>query len=227
MIKLDNVCKSYNMGDTIVPALDHVSLHIAAHEFVSIIGPSGSGKSTLMNMIGCLDIPDSGEYYLDGMDVSKCRETELSTIRSEKIGFIFQQFNLLQKMTAYENVELPLVYQKISMKERNERVRDALTLVGLEQRMFHKPTQLSGGQQQRVAIARALVSRPSIILADEPTGNLDSKSGEEIMDILNNLYEQGNTIVLITHDPDVAELANRSVSVHDGKIRKSLEVSYQ
>lgn len=227
MIKLDNICKAYVMGDSVVPALDHVSLHIAAHDFVSIIGPSGSGKSTLMNMIGCLDIPDSGEYYLDGQDVSKCRDNELSTIRSQKIGFVFQQFNLLQKMTAYENVELPLIYQKIGMKERQQRVKDALSLVGLENRMYHKPTQLSGGQQQRVAIARALVSRPSIILADEPTGNLDSKSGEEIMGILNNLYEQGNTIILITHDPEIAELANRRVSVHDGKIRSNQEVVFQ
>lgn len=221
MIRLEHITKTYQMGETQVAALSDVSLHIEPREFVSIIGPSGSGKSTLMNIIGCLDIPDSGEYYLDGVDISKCPEKELSTIRNNKIGFIFQQFNLLQKLTAYENVELPLIYQKVSSKERAIRVTEALKKVGLEHRMYHKPTELSGGQQQRVAIARALATKPSIILADEPTGNLDSKSGEEIMNIIHDLYEQGNTIVLITHDQEVANQASRSIAVRDGKIVSS------
>lgn len=218
MIRLEHITKTYQMGETQVAALNDVSIHIEPREFVSIIGPSGSGKSTLMNIIGCLDIPDNGEYYLDGVDISRCQEKELSTIRNNKIGFIFQQFNLLQKLTAYENVELPLIYQKVNSKERAIRVTEALKKVGLWNRMYHKPTELSGGQQQRVAIARALATKPSIILADEPTGNLDSKSGEEIMKIIHDLYEQGNTIVLITHDQEVANQASRSIAVRDGKI---------
>lgn len=219
MIRLENICKSYVMGENVVKALDDVSIHIKPKEFVSIIGPSGSGKSTLMNMIGCLDIPDTGEYYLDGEDVSSCNENQLSTIRNVKIGFIFQQFNLLPKLTAYQNVELPMIYQKIPAKERMIRAKEALELVGLETRMHHRPMELSGGQQQRVAIARALATKPSIILADEPTGNLDSKSGEEIMGIMHRLYEEGNTIVLITHDNDVANQAARIIRVKDGKVR--------
>jgi putative ABC transport system ATP-binding protein len=218
MIQLKNICKTYKMGDNLVHALDDVSLHIDSHEFVSIIGPSGSGKSTLMNMIGCLDVPDSGTYLLAGEDVSGFTENQLSTVRNEKIGFVFQQFNLLPKLTAYENVELPMIYQKLKPAERKERVEEAMERVGLLDRMGHKPTELSGGQQQRVAIARALATKPSIILADEPTGNLDSKSGEEVMGIIHELSDQGNTIVLITHDPFVAEQAHRSIKVRDGKV---------
>jgi len=218
MIRIIDMCKEYRMGDTVVKALDNVSLHIKQHEFVAIVGPSGSGKSTLMNMIGCLDTPTSGTYYLDGKEVSKLNDNQLAEIRSRKIGFIFQSFNLLQKLTALENVELPLVYQGVRAKERHRRAKEALESVGLGERMHHKPTELSGGQQQRVAIARALVSNPPIILADEPTGNLDSKSGEEIMKILKELHSKGNTIVLITHDNNVALQAKRIVRIEDGKI---------
>lgn len=216
MIKLKHIYKSYALGDIAVPVLKDVNLHVRPHEFVSILGPSGSGKSTLMNIIGCLDIPDSGDYILDGEYVDSCTEDELSEIRGLKIGFIFQQFNLLPDLTAYENVEMPLLYHKISPAERHERVIRTLQQVGLEERMHHKPSQLSGGQQQRVAIARVLASEPSIILADEPTGNLDSVSGKEIMDIIKGLWNGGHTIVLITHDIHVAEQAERRVYVHDG-----------
>ena len=200
--------------------MDDVSLSIKEHEFVAIIGQSGSGKSTFMNMLGCLDRPDSGEITLDGTDILKCKEKELSVIRNKKIGFIFQQFHLLPKLSALENVELPLIYQGMPTKKRREKVVKALKSVGLEKRMNHKPNQLSGGQQQRVAIARALVGEPSLILADEPTGNLDSRSGKEIMMLLHNLHEEGNTIVLITHDNNVAMEAPRQVQISDGKIIK-------
>ena len=203
-----------------IHALDDVSLSIKEHEFVAIIGQSGSGKSTFMNMLGCLDRPDSGEITLDGTDILKCKEKELSVIRNKKIGFIFQQFHLLPKLSALENVELPLIYQGMPTKKRREKVVKALKSVGLEKRMNHKPNQLSGGQQQRVAIARALVGEPSLILADEPTGNLDSRSGKEIMMLLHNLHEEGNTIVLITHDNNVAMEAPRQVQISDGKIIK-------
>ncbi len=216
MIKLKHIYKSYALGDSAVPVLKDVNLHVRPHEFVSILGPSGSGKSTLMNIIGCLDIPDSGDYILDGEYVDSCTEDELSEIRGRKIGFIFQQFNLLPDLTAYENVEMPLLYHKISPAERHERVIRTLQQVGLKERMHHKPSQLSGGQQQRVAIARVLASEPSIILADEPTGNLDSVSGKEIMGIIKGLWKDGHTIVLITHDIHVAEQAERRVYVHDG-----------
>lgn len=206
------------MGEVDVPVLKDVNLHILPHEFVSILGPSGSGKSTLMNIIGCLDIPDSGDYILDGEYVDSCTEDELSTIRGDKIGFIFQQFNLLPDLTAYENVEMPLLYHHISREERHERVMRTLRQVGLEDRIHHRPSQLSGGQQQRVAIARVLASEPSIILADEPTGNLDSASGTEIMEIIKNLWKEGNTVVLITHDINVANQAQRKVYVRDGII---------
>lgn len=200
MISVKNLKKTYFLGGEEVHALDDVSLSIKEHEFVAIIGQSGSGKSTFMNMLGCLDRPDSGEITLDGTDILKCKEKELSVIRNKKIGFIFQQFHLLPKLSALENVELPLIYQGMPTKKRREKAVKALKAVGLEKRMNHKPNQLSGGQQQRVAIARALVGEPSLILADEPTGNLDSRSGKEIMMLLHNLYEEGNTIVLITHD---------------------------
>lgn len=218
MIRLKHIYKSYRLGEIEVPVLKDVNLHVRPREFVSILGPSGSGKSTLMNIIGCLDIPDSGEYILDGSRVESCTDDELSDIRSSQIGFIFQQFNLLPDLTAYENVEMPLMYRKISPEERRERVVKMLTRVGLEERMEHRPSQLSGGQQQRVAIARALVSEPSIILADEPTGNLDSVSGKEIMEIIRNLWLSGNTVVLITHDIGVANQAERKVYVRDGRL---------
>lgn len=220
MISVKNLKKTYLLGGGEVHALDDVSLDIKPHEFVAIIGQSGSGKSTFMNMLGCLDHPDSGEISLDGTDILKCKEKELSVIRNQKIGFIFQQFHLLPKLTALENVELPLIYQGMPTKKRREKAKKALKEVGLEKRMDHKPNQLSGGQQQRVAIARALVGEPSLILADEPTGNLDSRSGKEIMTLLHNLHEEGNTIVLITHDNSVAMEADRQVQIKDGKIIK-------
>ena len=220
MISVKNLKKTYFLGGEEVHALDDVALSIKEHEFVAIIGQSGSGKSTFMNMLGCLDRPDSGEITLDGTDILKCKEKELSVIRNKKIGFIFQQFHLLPKLSALENVELPLIYQGMPTKKRREKAVKALKAVGLEKRMNHKPNQLSGGQQQRVAIARALVGEPSLILADEPTGNLDSRSGKEIMMLLHNLYEEGNTIVLITHDNNVAMEAPRQVQISDGKIIK-------
>ena len=218
MIRLKHIYKSYSMGEIEVPALRDVNLHVKPREFVSVLGPSGSGKSTLMNLIGCLDIPDSGEYYLDGENVANCSENALSEIRGVKIGFIFQQFNLIPELSAYENVEMPLLYRKISKQERHERVMNTLRQVGLEERIRHKPSQLSGGQQQRVAIARVLAAEPSIILADEPTGNLDSASGKEIMGIIRGLWESGHTIVLITHDINVADQAERKVYVRDGRL---------
>lgn len=220
MISVKNLKKTYLLGGEEVHALDDVSLLIKEHEFVAIIGQSGSGKSTFMNMLGCLDRPDSGEITLDGTDILKCKEKELSVIRNKKIGFIFQQFHLLPKLSALENVELPLIYQGMPTKKRREKAVKALKAVGLEKRMNHKPNQLSGGQQQRVAIARALVGEPSLILADEPTGNLDPRSGKEIMMLLHNLHEEGNTIVLITHDNNVAMEAPRQVQISDGKIIK-------
>ena len=218
MIDLEHVFKIYELGDNKVFALDDVSLHVDKHEFLSIIGPSGSGKSTLMNMLGCLDVPTSGKYILDGEDVSKKSDDELAYIRNNKIGFVFQGFNLIQKLTAIENVELPLIYLDVPAKERRERAKKALESVGLGERIHHNPTELSGGQQQRVAIARALITNSPIILADEPTGNLDSKAGKEVMQIFKDLHEKGNTIILITHDSDVAKQASRVVRIQDGKI---------
>ena len=218
MIRIKDLSKYYRIGDEEVHALDHASLHVAPGEFVGIIGPSGSGKSTLMNIIGCLDVADSGEYLLDGIPIENYSENELAHIRNRKIGFVFQSFNLIPKLTAEENVELPLIYQGIKKEERTERVAAALERVKLGKRANHFPTELSGGQQQRVAIARAIVTRPSLILADEPTGNLDSKTTVEIMDIFHELHSQGNTIVLITHDDSVAAQAGRRVRILDGHL---------
>lgn len=218
MIRLEHIFKIYEMGDNKVYALNDVSLHVAPKEFVSIIGPSGSGKSTLMNMLGCLDVPTKGRYLLDGTDVSKKTDDELAEIRNSKIGFVFQGFNLLPKLTAIENVELPLIYSNVGSKERHRRAKEALEKVGLGGRVDHKPTELSGGQQQRVAIARALITNPPIILGDEPTGNLDSKSGKEVMEIFKSLNESGNTVILITHDSGVAAQAKRVVRIQDGKL---------
>lgn len=218
MIQISNMCKTYQMGENFIYALNNVSLHIYKHEFVAIVGPSGSGKSTLMNMLGCLDVPTTGNYVLDGHEVSKLNDSQLAEIRNKKIGFIFQGFNLLKKLTAIENVELPLIYQGVGHKERHKRSVEALELVGLGDRVHHTPNELSGGQQQRVAIARALVSNPPLILADEPTGNLDTKSGMEIMKTLHELHQKGNTIVLITHDNNIAAQAQRIVKIQDGMI---------
>lgn len=218
MIRIKDLSKCYRIGDEEVHALDHASLHVSPGEFVGIIGPSGSGKSTLMNIIGCLDVADSGEYLLDGIPIENYSENELAHIRNRKIGFVFQSFNLIPKLTAEENVELPLIYQGIKKDERTERVAAALERVKLGKRANHFPTELSGGQQQRVAIARAIVTRPSLILADEPTGNLDSKTTVEIMDIFHELHSQGNTIVLITHDDSVAAQAGRRVRILDGHL---------
>ncbi len=218
MIDLHNITKVYQIGDEKVYALDHVTMHIYPKEFVSVIGPSGSGKSTLMNIIGCLDTADAGTYRLDGIPIEDYSEKQLAKVRNKKIGFIFQNFNLIPKLSAEENVELPLIYGGVRGAERAARVRDALEKVGLTHRAKHLPTELSGGQQQRVAIARALVTQPSLLLADEPTGNLDSHTSQEIMDILHDLHEQGNTVVLITHDNDIARQARRSVHILDGRL---------
>ncbi len=220
MIELKNIVKKYHMGSEIISALDGVSIKVQEGEFVSIVGPSGSGKSTLMNIIGCLDTADSGEYMLAGKNINDYKQRQLAGIRNENIGFIFQMFNLLGKLNTYENVELPLIYQRMKHSERKKRVMDALERVGLSDRMRHKPSELSGGQQQRVAIARALASRPSIILADEPTGNLDSKTGREILGLFCELHNSGNTIMLITHDHNIASQAERRLHIEDGKIKR-------
>ncbi|MBO4419017.1 MAG: ABC transporter ATP-binding protein [Oscillospiraceae bacterium] len=218
MIDLKNVSRIYRIGSTKVYALNKANLHIDEGEFVSIIGPSGSGKSTLMNIVGCLDTADSGEYLLDDVPIEDYTENELARIRNQKIGFVFQSFNLINKLTAEENVELPLIYQRVGKAERKARVAEALERVDLSKRARHLPSELSGGQQQRVAIARAIVTRPSLILGDEPTGNLDSRTTEEIMGIFHDLHRQGNTIVLITHDQEVAAQASRIVHIRDGKL---------
>ena len=223
MIEMKDVTKTYRIGSEVVRALDHANMHIEQGEFVSIIGPSGSGKSTLMNIIGCLDIADSGFYKLDGIPIEDYTENDLAKVRNKKIGFVFQNFNLITKLTAEENVELPLIYQGLKKPERMERVEKALKRVGLTNRAHHFPTELSGGQQQRVAIARAIATEPSLILADEPTGNLDSKTTVEIMEIFHELHEQGNTIVLITHDDSVAEQAARKIYIKDGQVTEVRE----
>ena len=220
MIELKNVSKIYNIGGEEVRALDGSNLTVNQGEFVSIIGPSGSGKSTMMNIIGCLDVVDDGEYILENQSITQYTERELAYIRNHKIGFIFQSFNLLSKLTAEANVELPLIYQRKGISERKKCVAEALERVGLTDRRKHKPTELSGGQQQRVAIARALVTKPSLLLADEPTGNLDSQTGAEIMSLFHELHESGNTIVLITHDKDVSQQAQRQIQILDGQTKE-------
>lgn len=216
MIWMHDVCKSYVIGGEVIHALDHATLGVADGEFVAVIGPSGSGKSTLMNIMGCLDTADSGEYLLDGEAIANMTSDGLAHVRNRKIGFIFQNFNLLPRLTALENVELPLIYAHIPVSTRREMAAHALELVNLSNRSAHKPTELSGGQQQRVAIARALAGDPKVLLADEPTGNLDSKNGEEIMHIFDELHEAGKTIVLITHDSNVAKRAQRTLRISDG-----------
>ncbi len=222
LIKVRDMYKIYNPGENEVHALDGVSLDVYEGEFVAIIGHSGSGKSTLMNMLGCLDVPTQGTYILNGRDVSRLTDNELSDVRNNQIGFIFQGFNLIPNLTALENVELPLIYRKVDRATRRRLSVEALKRVGLEERMKHKPAEMSGGQQQRVAIARAIAMSPPLILADEPTGNLDSKSTKDIMKILNDLNQQGNTIVLITHDDGIAENARRVVRIMDGKIESDI-----
>lgn len=218
LIEIRDMCKIYNPGENEVRALDGVDLKICENEFVAIIGHSGSGKSTLMNMLGCLDVPTSGTYLLHNLDVSDMEDDELSDVRNREIGFIFQGFNLIQNLTALENVELPLVYRGVNKKERRELSVKSLEKVGLAHRMTHKPAEMSGGQQQRVAIARAIAQAPPIILADEPTGNLDSNSTKEIMQILRELHKEGRTVILITHDNEIAEQADRVIRISDGKI---------
>ena len=219
VILVDNLWRTYDMGsEQQVHALRGVSLRIRHNEYVAIMGPSGSGKSTLMNLIGCLDTPSQGTYWLNGQKVSELNDDQLARIRNKEIGFVFQTFNLLARATALHNVELPLIYNGTPAAERTERARKSLSNVGLEARMLHKPNEMSGGQRQRVAIARALVNTPSIILADEPTGNLDSKTGDEIMALFDDLHARGNTIVLVTHEPDIAEYAHRVVHIRDGQI---------
>ena len=224
MIEMKDVVKHYTLGGETIYALDHVSLHVSSGEYVAIIGPSGSGKSTLMNIIGCLDQADSGTYILNGKPIKKYRERQLARIRNRQIGFIFQGFNLLPKLSAFENVELPMIYQGIGARKRKKMAKEALERVGLGERMKHRPNQLSGGQQQRCAIARALAVKPSLILADEPTGNLDKKTGKEIMAMFKELHEAGNTIVLITHDNKVAQCAERIIRIEDGRLYENQEV---
>jgi putative ABC transport system ATP-binding protein len=222
---MKELSKTYRMGDTEVKALDQINFNVEKGEFVAIIGPSGSGKSTLMNMLGCLDVPDSGEYYLDGIDINTAADRELAQIRNSKIGFIFQNFNLLSKLNALENVEVPLMYKGMSARESRKLAYDYLEKVGLQGREKHTPKELSGGQQQRVAIARALACKPQIILADEPTGALDQKTGQEIISLLIELNRQGQTIVLITHDNHIAGQARRRINIVDGRLMEGTEVN--
>ena len=220
IISIQSVSKIYNLGETVVKALDNVSLSIYDNDYISIMGPSGSGKSTLMNIIGCLDVPTKGKYKFKDELISEMDDNQLANIRNEKIGFVFQTFNLLPKLNAMQNVEVPLIYSSLGRKERIERAEEALQIVGLQDRMTHKPNELSGGQRQRVAIARALVNKPSIILADEPTGNLDSKSGNEILKFFAKLHKDGNTIIVVTHEESVAKLSKRRIDIFDGKIAR-------
>jgi putative ABC transport system ATP-binding protein len=225
VIQLQNIKRIYVMGDTEVHALDGVSLEIKKNEYVAIMGPSGSGKSTLMNIIGCLDTPTSGLYLFNGVNVSEMNDNQLAKIRNKEIGFVFQTFNLLARSDALHNVELPLIYGGVPSSERKRLAQEALEKVGLGERMHHKPNELSGGQRQRVAIARALVNNPSIILADEPTGNLDTKTGDEIMGLFEKLHEDGNTIILVTHEEYIAEHAHRIIRIRDGKVESDEKVT--
>lgn len=225
LIQIENLKKDYILEKLVVPALMGINLSVDKNEYVAIMGPSGSGKSTLMNILGCLDTPTSGKYQIDSVDVSTMNDDELSQIRNKKIGFVFQTFNLLTKIDALQNVELPLYYAGIEKTQRRQMAINALERVGLSHRMNHKPSELSGGQRQRVAIARALVNKPGIILADEPTGNLDSKTGEEIMQILSELHKEGNTIILITHERDIAEKSNRIITLFDGLIKSDILIN--
>lgn len=218
IIRLENIIKTYYMGNNSLTVLKSISLSIMKNEYVALMGPSGSGKSTLMNILGCLDTPTSGEYHLNGQDVSKMLDDDLADVRNLEIGFVFQQFNLLPRLTAAENVALPLIYAGVSKKERTERAMEALNKVGLSERSHHKPNEMSGGQIQRVAIARALINNPSILLADEPTGNLDSKTGDEVMEIFGKIQSAGNTVILVTHEEEIAEYAKRIVRLRDGVI---------
>ena len=220
IIAIQSVSKIYNLGETVVKALDNVSLSIYENDYISIMGPSGSGKSTLMNIIGCLDVPTKGDYKFNSELISEMNDNQLANIRNQKIGFVFQTFNLLPKLNAMQNVEVPLIYSSLGKKDRTERVEEALSIVGLQDRMTHKPNELSGGQRQRVAIARALVNKPSIILADEPTGNLDSKSGNDILKFFAKLHKAGNTIIMVTHEESVAKLSKRRIDIFDGKIAR-------
>jgi len=220
IIAIQSVSKIYHLGETVVKALDNVSLSIYENDYISIMGPSGSGKSTLMNIIGCLDVPTKGDYKFNSELISEMNDNQLANIRNEKIGFVFQTFNLLPKLNAMQNVEVPLIYSSLGKKDRTERAEEALSVVGLQDRMTHKPNELSGGQRQRVAIARALVNKPSIILADEPTGNLDSKSGNDILKFFSKLHKAGNTIIMVTHEESVAKLSKRRIDIFDGKIAR-------
>ena len=220
IIAIQSVSKIYHLGEIVVKALDNVSLSIYENDYISIMGPSGSGKSTLMNIIGCLDVPTKGDYKFNSELISEMNDNQLANIRNEKIGFVFQTFNLLPKLNAMQNVEVPLIYSSLGKKDRTERVEEALSVVGLQDRMTHKPNELSGGQRQRVAIARALVNKPSIILADEPTGNLDSKSGNDILKFFSKLHKTGNTIIMVTHEESVAKLSKRRIDIFDGKIAR-------
>ena len=224
LIEMNNVFKTYVLGEVKVPALHAISLQIEDNEYVAIMGPSGSGKSTLMNIMGCLDTPTTGTYYLGRKDVGSLNDNQLSDIRNTKVGFVFQTFNLLPRSTALHNVELPLIYSGMPSFKRKQLAMDVLERVGLNDRMMHKPNELSGGERQRVAIARALVNKPSLILADEPTGNLDSKTGKEIIEILQRLYEQGNTILLVTHEEYIAKHTNRVIRLRDGVIESDEKI---
>ncbi len=222
VIRLKNISRKFKVGQVVVTALKNISSAINKNEYVAMMGPSGSGKSTLMNILGCLDTPNSGEYFLNGTDVSRMSDNELAVTRNKEIGFVFQTFNLMPRFTALENVALPLVYAGKSKSEREKVAKEMLDAVGLSERMMHKPNELSGGQKQRVAIARALVNHPSIILADEPTGNLDSKTSYEIMDIFDKIHKNGNTLIVVTHEEDIALYANRIIKIKDGEVASDL-----